>query len=259
MSVPEVAVVIPSHKRAGHVRATDVVAGAVLCVSESQAPEYQLHHPGVQIVTHPDSVRGLAPKRNWMLDYFGDHFSLDDDVKGLRRIYDPEAPPHLEPEEAFEAIQATAYVARQVGAFLWGFSNYPMTYTYDVFRPFKTTGYVNGMSMGIFADGQLRFPDDPDFMGSDYYVSGLNAFHHRFIWLDTRFAFEQTKTFRNPGGQADFRNMKSEEESFNKLRKAFGSAITLKGTRGGRPPDTSDERKSAAAGHPWEKLLKVPW
>ena len=38
----------------------------------------------------------------------------------------------------------------EVGAKLWGFSNYPMTYTYDVFKPFKTTGYVNGMSFGMF-------------------------------------------------------------------------------------------------------------
>jgi hypothetical protein len=255
----DVAVVIPSYKRPKHVRATAVVAGSVLCVPESQAAEYEAEGYGVPIVAHPDSVKGYAPKANWILERFGDHISIDDDVKGLRRIYDPEAEPHLSPEDAYEAIQATAYVARQVGAKLWGFSNYPMTYTYDVFKPFKLTGYVNGMSMGIFVDSQLRFPDDPLFMGSDYYVSGLNAFHHRYIWLDTRFAFEQTKTFRNPGGQAEYRNMTTEKASYEKLRKAFGEAIALKGTRGGRPPDTSDERKATSAGHPYEKLLKVPW
>jgi len=257
--MPDVPVIIPSYKRAGNVRALEVVAGAILCVPESQADDYAEAHPGAPIEPHPDDVIGMAPKRQWMLERWGDHFSLDDDVKGLRRIYDPDAEPHLSAEESWEAVQATAYVARQVGAKLWGFSNYPMTYTYDVFKPFKTTGYVNGMSMGMFADGLLHWPDDPYFLGSDYYVSGVNAFHHRFIWLDTRFAFEQVKTFRNPGGLSEYRNMDREKESFEKLRRYFGQAVTLKGSRGGRPPDTSDERKASTAGHPYEKLLTIPW
>jgi TET-Associated Glycosyltransferase len=254
----EIPVVVPSHARAGAVRVLDVVANAILCVAESEADAYRTEY-SAPIETHPDTVVGICPKRQWMLEHFGDHFSVDDDVKGFRRIYDPEAEPHLDPDAAYEAIQETAEVARQVGAKLWGFSNYPMTYTYDVFKPFKLVGYVNCMSYGIFADSKLWFPDDPEHLGDDYHVSGLNAYFHRYIWLDTRFAFEQVKTFRNPGGLSEFRHSAREEATYDKLRGMFGDAIQLKTTRGGRPPDTSDERKSTTAGHSFEKLLKVPW
>jgi hypothetical protein len=255
----EVPIVVPTHKRAGRVRTFEAVSDLILCVAKKQESEYRKAYPEAKIEVHPDKVVGLAPKRNWMLSHFGDHFSLDDDVTEMRRIYDPDAPPRMTAEEAYEAVQATAHIAREVGAKLWGFSNYPMTYTFDVFKPFRTVGYVNGMAMGIFADSQIRFPEDPAFMGSDYYVSGLNAFHHRYIWLDTRFAFAQHGTFRNLGGQSEYRNMETEEESYRKLRHYFGNAIELKHGKGARPPDTSDERKSANAGHPFEKVLKVPW
>lgn len=255
----DVPIVVPSHRRAGAVRAFDAVLDPVLCVAEDQYKNYKDLYPSAAIEAHPDSVVGLAPKRNWMLKHFGDHFSLDDDVSEMRRIYDPDAPPKMSAEEATDVVQATAEMAREVGAKLWGFSNYPMTYTFDVFKPFKTTGYVNGFAMGIFTDGLLRFPEESDFMGSDYFVSALNAYHHRYIWLDTRFAFAQHGTFRNPGGQADFRNMETERRSYERLRNYFGAAIELKHGRGARPPDTSDARKGANAGHPYEKLLHVPW
>ena len=35
-----------------------------------------------QVTAHPDSVKGYAPKANWIIDHFGDHLSLDDDGKG---------------------------------------------------------------------------------------------------------------------------------------------------------------------------------
>jgi len=256
--MPDVPVFIVSHKRADSVRSAHVVAGAKLCIPVGQLAEYEAADYGIEIVTHPDEVVGLSPKRNWMLDTYGDHFVMDDDIKGLRRIYDQDLEPHLSPDDAYEAIQATAYVARQVGAKLWGFSNYPMTYTYDVFKPFKTTGYVNGMSFGIFADSKLRFPDDPHSVVEDFWVSAINAFHHRYIWQDTRFAFEQVKTFRQIGGVSDYRTMDKEREDYEMLVRYFGDAIQLK-RRGGRPPDTSVERMSASAGHPFEKTLRVPW
>lgn len=232
----------------------------ILCVTESEADEYKAAYPDNELLVHPDSVVGYPPTKQWIYDQLGDVFYLDDDITEMRRVYDPDQTPHMEAELAYEAIQATAYVARQAGAFLWGFQNYTMSYAYDVFKPFKTTGYVNGMSHGLFAGSRLNFPDDRYFFGSDYYQSALNAHYHRYVWCDCRFGFYQIKTFRNAGGLSEFRTLERERESFEKLQRFFGSdTIKLKGKSGGRPPSTSAARKESNAGHPYEKILSIPW
>lgn len=59
----------------------------IICVAESQKEEYQRCNPNCEIVTHPDDVIGLIPKRNWMAKYFGDLFMLDDDVHNFVKLY----------------------------------------------------------------------------------------------------------------------------------------------------------------------------
>ena len=73
-------VVIPSHKRHDRVLTTSAVNNAILCVAESQASLYRACNPDIEVVTHPDSVIGLNPKRNWIIKHFGTVFQLDDDI-----------------------------------------------------------------------------------------------------------------------------------------------------------------------------------
>lgn len=58
-------IVIPSHKRHDRVFAKKLVNDPIICVAESQADLYQQFNPECEIVTHPDDVMGLIPKRNW--------------------------------------------------------------------------------------------------------------------------------------------------------------------------------------------------
>lgn len=83
----DVKIVIPSHKRWSRVLTTSAVYGAALCVEESQADLYRKCNPGIEIITHPDSVLGLTRKRDWMIRNIGDVFMLDDDISHLSRIY----------------------------------------------------------------------------------------------------------------------------------------------------------------------------
>ena len=80
-------IVIPSHKRHDRVFAKKLVNDPIICVAESQADLYQQFNPECEIVTHPDDVMGLIPKRNWMAKHFGELFMLDDDVHACKPIY----------------------------------------------------------------------------------------------------------------------------------------------------------------------------
>ena len=85
-------IVIPSHKRHDRVFAKKLVNDPIICVAESQADLYQQFNPECEIVTHPDDVIGLIPKRNWMAKHFGELFMLDDDVLSLIHISEPTRP-----------------------------------------------------------------------------------------------------------------------------------------------------------------------
>lgn len=241
-------VICPTHGRAGKVLALDAVQPLILCVAESQRDEYMAAYPDVERLVHPDSVRGISPKRQWIYEQVGDVFMLDDDCTELRRLHDPDArSTRFEADEAYEMIQITGDMARQVGALLWGLANNAIGRNYSAFHPFRTTGYVNAAFMGLFKDphGKLHFPDDPHCVGEDYYISALNAFYYRFTWADDRFGFHQLNTFHNVGGLSEFRHMGHEERWMAELKRLFGDDIIVE--------------KHMATSHSFEKILKIPW
>ena len=80
-------IVIPSHKRHDRVFAKYLVNDPIICVTKSQADIYKQFNPDCEIVTHPDDVVGLIPKRNWMAKHFRNLFMLDDDVDACKKLY----------------------------------------------------------------------------------------------------------------------------------------------------------------------------
>ena len=79
-------IVICSHKRPARVTTQYLVKDCIIVIPESQYPEYKEANPNTEIVTHPDSVVGLPPKRQWIMDYFGDVFMLDDDLTEFKKV-----------------------------------------------------------------------------------------------------------------------------------------------------------------------------
>lgn len=55
-------IVIPSYKRADRVLTKEICKDVILCVPESQEEDYKNYNPDVEIVCHPDSVKGLPAK-----------------------------------------------------------------------------------------------------------------------------------------------------------------------------------------------------
>lgn len=237
--------VIPTHGRAGRVSSHRLFIHPVLCVAESQAPLYKEHYPNVEIVVHPDSVKGLPPKLQWMYEHFGNLFHCDDDVDAFVKIsFEPGEPtyPRLSPVETQDAIETAAQLCEDIGAYFFGFSNIAVCMYYNPMKPFSLGGYINGMSYGLLQGSKLYYSTRLMACG-DFFISGLNAHFHRKAFIDTRYAFVQHETMNNPGGQGLYRDADSEGRTNRILTEYFGNAISVR----------------EGAIHKNQRSLHIPW
>lgn len=226
MEPTPIKIVIASHKRASKITTHKKVTHSMVCIPESQRSEYFEHlGPDVELVCHPDTVVGISAKRQWMLEHFGELFSLDDDLAFAKRIYSASGEKDkLTPIEAYDIIQATRLAANQAGVHLWGFNTSGKPFTYNAMQPIQLSGYVNTCAYGIRSGGKLYF-DPSQKMNEDYWLSGLNAYYNRKIWRDNRFYFHFGETWTGSGGLAEFRNLEVCEKTFKDLQKYFGEDV----------------------------------
>jgi hypothetical protein len=245
-------VVIPSAGRADRVRTHKAIRADVLCVPESESDAYRQHNYGVEIVAHPDSVRGLPAKRQWIADRWGDVFMVDDDIRSFCRLWLPtyRRDYRMTAEEARDAAEATYATAAEMGAYLFGFAFFGDTRLFRPQRPFLLTGYINAACFGLRAGSKLRFRTDVVAV-EDFALSGMNAYYHRYLFVDQRFGPRQEKTFTNPGGQALHRTAETERRDTEALRRLFGPAIVEK--RGN--PKVGKTRQRTVA----QRSLMVPF
>ena len=260
-------IVVPSYNRPKDVITTRVVANCTLCVRASQVSEYKKHNPDVEIVACPDNVKGIIGTRQWIIENFPAVLMLDDDISAVVRAMNPskyaeirnrnpDIPDHdkLTPDEAYAVIQQVADVAKQLGAYLWGFTAAQIVRDVKPQEPFSANTYINGTQMGVFAGGGMSFPVEDDDAGlcEDYYLNCINAYKNRFSFVDNRFLFI-SKTFSTSGGCADFRTVQKEERAYKYLRAKFGDAIRKKGDV------TNINGKLRNKTHPWERSLCIPF
>jgi len=243
----EVKVVIPSHKRWDRVSTTMAVDNAILCVAESQKKMYEACNPKVEIVTHPDSIIGLARKRDWIIKHFGNVFMLDDDIEDFKRVYVESGEENsIDADVAYDIIQVTANACKDAGFFLFGFSTSPTPLHYNSLNPVELSGYMTGCAHGVLEGSKLWY--NPDIIcNEDYWISCLNAYYHRGIYKDTRFYWAQKDTFVNRGGLAEFRNIEAEEKDFKLLQRVFGKDVI------------SLRKNPKKMKHPFQKTLKLPF
>lgn len=242
---------IVSHKRASRVTTTQHIANCAICVPKSQEAEYKEYNPDIEIISHPDSVIGISPKRQWIIDKFEEIIMLDDDIIGARRVYVPKnyhRSHTLTPQEVSDWMDDFAEIAREGGFYLFGFNSSANPVGYSGATPFKMNKYIPGATLGILKGHKLMFPDYPNFVGEDYWLSAYNAFIHRKSIIDTRMGFTFENTEANVGGCSDFRTETRRKETYIYLKKHFGDSIQPKLPSPIKPKIMK-----------WEKSLKIPY
>ena len=225
-----------------------LLPSAVVCVPESQRAEYQCRVPRKRIVTHPDAVKGLTPKLNWIFDHVRDSEAIvfvDDDITSLQRCFtDPgEDATIRDPALIEEIIRATFILARDTGAFYFGWeaSNGALRY-YTGLKPFMLTGYINGCAMGFRTGHGLRF-DERIVAKNDFDIAAANAHKHRLTFKNCRYTFCQAETFKGRGGQAAFRTSATERRDVELLQRKWGDVFNFGGHSGTRKRDYAGVQK----------------
>jgi len=228
MQLPKI--VIPSHKRHDRVVSKKLLIDPILCVEESQEAIYRDHNPGIEIVVHPDSVKGLMNKRQWMMDHFGDLFMVDDDVYFFSKTMamPGEAQQIKDPEFITNKIYQLHELAVLMGINLYGFTKNPRPEQYQEFKPFSLSNMITGCAYGLIKNDERIHYTKQSKLKEDFWISCLHKYYERKILVDNRYNFRQKDTFINPGGLSEIRNTDEELRSMLFIRRNFGESITLK-------------------------------
>lgn len=246
----KIKIVCPTYKRPDRVLTKKIIKNLILCVTQSEYDIYHQNNPDVEIVVHPDNIKGLPAKKQWMYEYFGNMFSIDDDCVRCSRIYADESIGEQKIRDAKlieDIIQSTYHLALEIGVYLFGFSKSANAVSYECSNPLKLSGYINGSACGYIKSPNLYWNTDLK-TGEDFWMSGINAYYNRMVLIDNRFSFEMKDVFKNPGGLSEVRNLDVEKETYFKLKKYFGNCIIKK-----NPTNTSK------IFNPWERTFKVPF
>ena len=243
----DIKVVIPSMGRADRVITKANVSNVILCVPESEVALYAEHNAGIEILSHPDTLKGLTLKRQFIHEKYPNVFMIDDDITAISRNYvQAGEKAKMDPDEAFDIIQYVGNCAKLAGAFLFGLSKETNPLSYDEMHPIHLTGILNG-DLGMLEGSKLYFHEKA-VVTDDYWISAYNAYVHRYSWNDQRFTALAQKTFGNIGGCANLRTKDQEKEDTLFLKKMFGDAISLK-----------EDTKLATRKHEYQRTLKIPY
>ena len=227
-------IVIPSYKRPERVLSKKLVSNPIICVSESERGVYSEMNPDCEIVCHPDSVKGLPAKRNWMVQHFGELFMLDDDVIEFQpQYYDRETSCHniTNPDIVRKIIERLYTISKMLNVHLFGFSKSQRPLFYDPAKPYVMDERVTGCSYGVIKSKNTFWPKDL-VLKEDFWISGYVKYTERLVLIDKRYAFKQKDTFVNPGGLAEFRNTDREKEAMIYIKRHFGNCVNIKQENG---------------------------
>lgn len=223
-------IVIPSYKRPERVLSKKLVENPIICVSESERDIYADYNPDCEIVCHPDDVRGLIPKRNWMYNYFGDLFMIDDDVFNFHKLY-------VGLGESAECIKDKVFItncidrlyrtAKLLGVNLFGFTKSTRPIMYKPFTPYTLNTMITGCAYGVIKSPNIYWNEQLQ-LKEDFWISCWIKYTERAVLVDQRFNFMQKDTFFNAGGLSAIRNDRTEMENMLKIKKYFGDCISLK-------------------------------
>lgn len=252
----DIPIVIPSMGRP-HILATHKVFAPeriFVCVPDSDVAAYEKAHPTLKIVGHPDNVIGISAKRQWIYENWGDVVMIDDDIGKVVHLEHKTGDKAcvLTMEDATDLVDRLHWEATQLGVYLFGVASSADPRNYVPMTPYRTTGWLNGGFTGLRAGSKLSYNSEI-MCTEDFWISALNAYHHRKCWIDTRYALVDifgNGTAKTEGGMAYTRNIEREKRDNEILRQYFGDAIGKH-----RKPNAG----RVGLLHDHQRSLQVPW
>lgn len=246
----EIKLVVPSMSFAGQMTTPSYVSHCIICIPKAELGQYKERNPELEYVTHPDTLIGLNPKRDWIYKKFKNVCQLDHDIKGLARMTQkPGERSNLTPDENYHVIQNCGNLAKLSGCYLFGFNLQKKPEYYSGHQPFKLSGNINECCFGML-EGADKLVSDPRVkLGYEWLISGLNAHFYRKAFFDLRYCPRHSYIVGEKSVMAKFRTREEEERIYYMLKEYFGPAVELISERGGK----------GNAAHKYAKRMKIPF
>jgi hypothetical protein len=218
----DLAVVIPSRRRVESCRrAHQLAPSARICVAQEEAADYAEF--GRALVTHPDSVTGVAAVRTWVLRHWQERavVILDDDVHRVKCLVGRHARDIEDPGAIRRILLNAAEIAEGVGAVLFSFAITPNILEFMPDDPFGFIK-VNGPCLGFV--GRDCLPDLVLHHNTDGDLTLQGLLKVRRNWQDTRFMFEH-RIMTNQGGNRHMISNETWARDRAHLRRKWGPYI----------------------------------
>ena len=225
----DIKILCPSRLRAKEVLTTKWIPNLTLIVREEEVEEYKLHNPDQEVIGTPAYVDNIAKTRQWMLDNYDNIFMVDDDVSAVMRTYVEKG----EEAKIFdtvlieEMIREHAYIAKEMGAYCWGYQSIRNPNEFNSHKVIRHTGYLNNSHIGFLKGHNLTYAEDYG-EAEDYYISLMNYYKNRYALIDMRFTFHTKDNFLADGGVNDTRTVDMMEQNTLRLRREFGERVVIK-------------------------------
>lgn len=238
-----VRIVTPSKGRAANVLTKKLVEDLILVVPEREVAEYEKHNPECQVIAEPKHVRGITASRQFIIDTFENVFMIDDDIVSIRRNWVEKGEEYqvTDPDEVRDVIQRAADIADDLNAKMFGFANLRDPLHYVSHSPVSFTGYLNASYTG-YLDGHNLAYDVSYPEGEDHYMSCLNVYRNRYMFIDHRYSFVTQGNFSAEGGCNLDRTKEDMLHTTIRLRKTFGEVIRIKQPTAGKKQLRQGER-----------------
>lgn len=207
-----------------------LIPDAVVCVSESERSEYQTALPGCSVVTHPDSVVGIGPIRNWVIKNLSDGCCviLDDDISC---VYDQSNVKKIrieDPGHCMAILERTAIAAKDAGVRLFGFTQMARPLAYRPFQPIALSTWVGGV-VGVIGTEPLW--DENLLLRADIDACLKSLMRDRIVWVDSRYCWIHIR-FEGKGGNNTLRSEDRHNAEIEKLRARWGRYLAVKKEQG---------------------------
>lgn len=244
-----VPIVIVSHGRPNRVITKAILPDGIICIPASQEVAYREHYPDSEYKIHPDSVKGLPNKRQWIYETFGDVFMIDDDISGVIDMSDPKAS-KVTGDRLVSIIERSWDTSKQMGVYLWGFTKAqnPAAF-HKALTPFNLSGRLPGLCMGLNAGAKFWINGAGITTVDDEWIVALNAHYHRISFIDWRYGFVEDRRDRQ-GGAGAIRTRATEQNDVQAMLDAFGPEVVRVNREG-----ETDRRLSEMLGF----SLHIPW